>query len=227
MLVISLRMEVVHDLTGLVEDWSEHTQTCYCNIPAHVSAVYRADGGLLQVPLLLHLLRICHFPGVGQLRQDLSIGFEVLGPMPSGPGWLPRTDDKYTKNLDDATFASANLQHTRSRVHQPGHDSHWQTMLDELLVEKTKGRLAGPFAAPTAWNVTMLSVPGHDLQPLGSQDIRAAFSLLSSQTKSDALRTGPHPFIMLPFFQGTSPRTTMLQFWSHAFNGQHRLTSGA
>eukprot|EP00438_Fugacium_kawagutii_P018457 Skav204786 [mRNA] locus=scaffold763:217528:221352:+ [translate_table: standard] len=94
------RLQIVQDLEDLVEDWSDHTNTWFETVPQHVATVYKSSlAGCVQVPVLLHLLEQCQYPGVDQLRHDLSYGFDVLGRLPAGTGWLPRLDSKYANPI--------------------------------------------------------------------------------------------------------------------------------
>ena len=54
-------------------------------------------------------------------------------------------------------------------------------MLDELLDEKKKGRLDGPFTAPRQWGVECCAVQGHELQPLPSDCAFAALCFAVEQ----------------------------------------------
>jgi len=177
-----LRREVVSDIRALVDDWSEHTQQWYHGIPGHVASVYGwPHSQIFQVPVFLHLLEQCNMTHLADLTADLTFGFDVIGELHQGPGWLPRTDDKYQHPISFDTFKALNSAHVRSRLQHLRPDPHWQSMLDELLQEKAKGRLEGPFSSPAHWPVQMVGIQDHPLQPLDSDQLFAAMSFSVEQ----------------------------------------------
>ena len=59
-------------------------------------------------------------------------------------------------------------------------------MLDELLVEKHKGRLRDPFVTPSDWGLEQVTIPGHPLLQLDEDMVQAAF--LFSVEQPDKVR---------------------------------------
>lgn len=129
----AFRSQVVQDLRDMVCEWSDFTTTWMDGVAPHVSAVYQSSAaGCVQVPLFLHLVERCGHPGIEDLREDLTLGFEVIGKLHSGSGWLPRMDDKYTHPLQVEQLAQRNHEHIVSRLAHAKPDEHWETMLQDL-----------------------------------------------------------------------------------------------
>ena len=86
-----LRQEVVGEVRCMVDAWQPTTQHWFRQLPPEIQGVYSANGTKLvtQVPLLLHLLRICGFEGVDELEEDLTHAFQWLGSStPAAAGYL-------------------------------------------------------------------------------------------------------------------------------------------
>ena len=81
-----------------------------------------------------------------------------------------------------ATFRGLNLQHIKDRLKNPVPNPHWETMLKELLADKSNGKLMGPFEAPPNWGVECVAVPGHPVQPLREKEVFAAVCFAVEQT---------------------------------------------
>eukprot|EP00438_Fugacium_kawagutii_P019769 Skav203659 [mRNA] locus=scaffold2755:67102:70040:- [translate_table: standard] len=85
-----LRREVVAAVADWVTDSVESTSHWMQQRPAHIQAVYcLEDGSWVQVPILLSLLEMIAYPGINDLRHDLSQGFPVLGRLNAGSGLHP------------------------------------------------------------------------------------------------------------------------------------------
>ena len=141
---------MVCEIEELIIEWEPYTTEWIANIHPQVRAVYTANDTkpVTQVPLLLHLLRECGYPGIADLERELTFGFPMTGALSPGAGWLPRTDERYAHPLDIAKFSDMNVAHLRDRLRKVTPSAHWHEMLVELLDDRAKGRLYGPFAAP-------------------------------------------------------------------------------
>ncbi len=114
----------------------------------------------------------------GALRQlDLS-ALAVVGSLV----WMVDTHIL----LSFEVFHQANQQYVVKKLRQGRVDEHWQVMLDELLEDRARGRLDGPFAAPDGWPVPAVGLPDEALQPLPDKEIYAAFCF--SVCQSDKVR---------------------------------------
>lgn len=96
--------------------------------------------------------------------------------MKRGPGWLPRLDGKYSQPISVENFKLLNWQHVSSRLRHLKPDPHWNEMLLELLEEKSKGRLSGPFEFPESWGVRAADIDGHPTSALVDSEVFIAFS---------------------------------------------------
>ena len=183
-----MRQEVLDEVQQLVDSYEESTFQWWSSLPAHLQKVYwHADRAqYTQVPVYLELLQRCGFPGLDDLAEDLHWGFDTIGTLHSGCGWLPRLDGRYSHPLGLAEFHRANKHYVLKKLNQGVVDEHWQVMLDEILEDRAKGRLEGPFTSPTDWPVHSVGLPGEALQPLPDQEIYAAFCF--SVCQSDKVR---------------------------------------
>ena len=75
-----------------------------------------------------------------------------------------------------------NRNYVRDKLKKNFVDPHWKTMFDELLEERTKGRLSGPFKAPSWWTRPTRSVNGEPLLELPDEEVAIAFCFSVSQT---------------------------------------------
>ena len=178
-----LRHEVVHEVNMMIEAWTDFTDQWFSDIPPHVAAVYGHPlPHRFQVPVLLELLKQCGMTQLDNLAEDLTNGFAVVGHLHPGPGWLPRTDDRFQNPMDLQTFQTLNHQFVKARLKSIKPDPHWQAMLDELLKERKMGRLQGPFIGPPTWPVATVGTPTLPVTPLPDDDLCCAFSFSIEQT---------------------------------------------
>ncbi len=183
-----LRTEVLQDVQHLILEWREHTDQWFRDRPSHLQKVYwHADRNqVTEIPVFLELLRRCNFPGLSELADDLHWGFQTVGPLHAGCGWLPRTDERYSHPLKLDTFHEVNKQYVLAKLRQGQVDDHWQPMLAELLEDRKQGRLEGPFRAPDYWPVPAIGPPGEQLQDIPDESVYAAFCF--SVQQSDKIR---------------------------------------
>lgn len=184
-----LRTEVVDEIAIMAESFHDDTQSWWENLPPHIAKVYynAEHSQISQIPLLLHLLRETGMPLLDALAQDLCEGFQVLGTLNPGAGWLPRAaDQKYEFPISTESFKKNNRIYTLRRLQSKRVDPEWKTMLQELRAEVLKGRMSGPFAAPDWWPITSVSLNGESLLELPTQDL--AFSFCFSVKQSDKIR---------------------------------------
>lgn len=178
-----LRQEVVGEVRCMVDAWQPTTQHWFRQLPPEIQGVYSANGTKLvtQVPLLIHLLRICGFEGVDELEEDLTCGFPMVGQLHSGSGWLPRRDGQYSHPISMSQFHELNRAYVKEKIRQPKHSPHWKTMLDELLRDKAKGRVQGPFSAPASWGMQTVGVDGHPCTPTPTSEVYPALCFAVEQ----------------------------------------------
>ena len=90
----------------MVSDRGDETHSWWMSLRPHVQQVYyNAEfDQITQIPLFVELLKMFSFPEVDDLATELSAGFRVTGKLTPGPGWLPRTDSRYSYPISDATF---------------------------------------------------------------------------------------------------------------------------
>lgn len=141
---------------------------------------------LYVLPMFLRLLRITGFPGMTLLEEDLLHGFDVLGELHPGCGWNPRHYDRYSFPISGEAFSRVNRAYVLEKLRKNHVDPHWEIMFDELISERAKGRLSGPFKAPTWWTKETRSFNGEPLLELPQDDV--AFAFCFSATQSDKTR---------------------------------------
>ena len=176
-----LRAEVVEEIRDVIFNYEDITTEWWAGLSTHVREVYdhREDQNITQVPVLLHLLHECGYPGLQDMSMDLNEGFDILGPQHPGVGWQPRLDGRYATPLDIDTFLKVNKDHITSRIKSRHVDKHWEVMLDEILADRDKGKISGPYRAPLDWPFPSVSVKGLPLLPLpeGPMGVAMSFSV--------------------------------------------------
>lgn len=178
----AFRQQVVQDLRDLVLQWEDHTNEWMNKVAPHVATVYRSSAsGCVQVPVFLYLLDQCGYPGFADLKEDLTLGFQVIGRIHSGCGWLPRLDERYTHPISLEDLRDRNHKHICSRLTSAKPDKHWDVMLQELLEEKQKGRLTGPFELPSTWPGVAATIPDHPTTCCPDTDLLVAMSFAVEQ----------------------------------------------
>ena len=74
------RRQVLCDIKRRKQEMTNHTQEWFASLEPHVQQAYTLpDGGIVQIPLFLELLRGCAYPDVDALAEALSRGCPVLG----------------------------------------------------------------------------------------------------------------------------------------------------
>ena len=171
-----LRGRVLAEIHDLVEEWQDTTQSWFQQLDPSIQQVYTANGTkqVTQVPLFMHLLDLCGHGGVGDLRAELTSGFPLIGSLRQGTGWLPRLDERYSTPISLGEFHARNIEYVRLKLNSRHPSRFWKVMLDELLTDKEKGRVQGPFQAPDDWHVKTVGVSGHPCLPLPTEHAYAA-----------------------------------------------------
>ena len=184
----SLRTAVVDEVQTLIEEHADTTLHWWRSLPHHVAQVYYNNewNEITQIPVFLQLLQQLKMPGLDELSADLLSGFDIIGPLHDGPGWLPRRDQKYEFPVDHHVFKEHNKRYVTSKLQQGRVDPHWAVMLSELEQELDKGRMEGPFHAPSWWPCRSRDLPGRPCQPLPDDDIAVSFCF--SVEQSDKVR---------------------------------------
>ena len=183
-----MRSAVIAELHNMVSEWEPVTEDWFGALPSSLQSVYSANNTKMvtQIPLLLHLLDKCGFPDLENLADDLNHGFAVVGRLHPGSGWLPKTDQRYNHPIGLEEFSMLNKAYLGAKLPRARPDPHWQIMLDELIADKEKGRVAGPFYAAGLWGVHTVPVKGHQMTPVPDEQAHAAVCF--SVTQSDKIR---------------------------------------
>ena len=178
-----IRQEITEEVELMVEDRSEHTSQWWKALKPHVQAVcYNSEHDqITQIPIFVDLLRMFQFPEIEALASELNNGFKVTGELVAGPGWLPRTDDRYRYPISEDGFRKLNRAHVLNRLNNYRVDEHWEPMYQELLQELQLGRMEGPFEAPDWWPRSTIEIEGYETKALEQSDIRCAFSFAVCQ----------------------------------------------
>jgi len=179
-----IRHEVVEEISQMIMDSTEDTLSWWQTLPDHIRQVYYdpTHKQITQIPIFLKLLKMAGYPGLDDLTTDLLHGFEVLGELHPGCGWNPRHDERYNYPISFEAFSKMNRNYVLDKLRKNFVDPHWKTMFEELLEERTKGRLSGPFKAPSWWTRSTRSVNGEPLLELPEGDVAIAFCFSVSQT---------------------------------------------
>ena len=54
---------VIADIQNLVDEMEEHTMAWFHTLLEHVQRAYQHKDSVTQIPVLIHLLRLIHYPG--------------------------------------------------------------------------------------------------------------------------------------------------------------------
>ena len=210
-----IRHEVVDEISQMIMDSTEDTLSWWQNLPDHIRQVYYdpKHEQITQIPMFLKLLKMAGYPGLDDLTTDLLQGFEVLGELHPGCGWNPRHDERYNYPISFETFSKMNRHYVLDKLRKNFVDPHWKTMFEELLEERTKGRLSGPFQAPSWWTRSTRSVNGEPLLELPEGDIAIAFCFSVSQTDKtrrceDLRRSGHNSTVLVRDVPATTTWTS-------------------
>ena len=184
-----LQHNVLLDIADLRDDLTTDTLAWFEQLPPHCQRAYRQPKMITQVPLMTHLLHLLNYPQAQLLHEELSLGFDLLGPLRPGVNWHIRHDHKYLDPCDLDELRSFNKAYIQRKLQQHKIDDHWTLMATEIAGEVAQGRMAGPFEAPTHW--TSRTVPLHlfphtsRLLPIPHRDPIVAVAFSIQQTGSD------------------------------------------
>ena len=179
-----MREEIVDEIAQMAEAQPEATTSWWQALPHHIAMVYydQEHAQISQIPLLIQLLQMVQMPGLAELAEDLQQGFQVTGALHEGAGWLPRADGRYEFPANQEAFRRHNKHYTLAKLCSRYVDPEWKTLLEELKIESGKGRMSGPYSAPTWWPTPAISVEEKPLLPLPEQDICTSFCFSVLQT---------------------------------------------
>ena len=171
-----MRSEVVEEINQLVDLWHDETTTWFQHRPTHVQAVYlqHSNQRATQVPLLLYLLEQTGFPAMDHVIDDMTNGFNITAQQHPGPGWSVRTDERYSHPISDEQFSKLNRVYIHSKLKKGYVDPHWQVMLQEILTECDRGRMRGPFQAPSDWPIPTVTAGDRPLLETPTSTVRAS-----------------------------------------------------
>ena len=188
----AFRRQVLCDIQSRKESLANLTQAWFESLEPHVQQAYSLpDGGVVQIPLFLELLRGCAYPDVDALAESLSRGFPVLGRLEPSPGWRHRLDDRYDHPITDSAFVALNQQYVNEKLRKGKVDAEWETLLAEILQEVDLGRMSGPYAAPSGWARQCVPLASHERLSVclpAQEDARVAAAFSVVQQGSDGSR---------------------------------------
>ena len=173
-----LRAEVTKDIMELLEDMEDETCRWRESLAPHIQKVYW-DQELqqrTQIPAFVHLLRSLGYPDTDTSAADLTNGFDIIGALPAGPGWRPRTDQRYSFPIDEKAFRSLNQAYIDKKLKQQRPDPSWETLLREIQHEVQLGRTDGPFESPAHRTAACTAPPGLTMQPCPDQNLASSLS---------------------------------------------------
>ena len=173
-----LHTEVTEDVIQMIEEMQHETDTWWSSLAPHIQQVYW-DQELkqrTQVPAFVSLLRSLGYPATDTLATDLTEGFDIIGALPPGPGWRPRTDQRYSYPIDEQAFRTLNQAYISKKLRQQRPDPSWETLLQEILHEVQIGRMDGPFLGPDHWPSECTAPPGYQIRPCPDQNLASSLS---------------------------------------------------
>ena len=119
-----LQHNVLLDIADLRDDLTTDTLAWFEQLPPHCQRAYRQPKMITQVPLMTHLLHLLNYPQAQLLHEELSLGFDLLGPLRPGVNWHIRHDHKYLDpcDLDELrSFNKAYIQRKLQLLDSYGH----------------------------------------------------------------------------------------------------------
>lgn len=173
-----LREEVTQDVLHLIQEMDTTTDQWWESLEPHIKQVYW-DQELqqrTQIPTFVYLLRSLGYPATDTLERDLTEGFDIIGQLPPGPGWRPRTDQRYSFPIDMTAFRKLNQAYIDKKLRQQRPDSCWQALLKEILQEIDLGRMDRPYSGPDHWKTPCHAPPGLSLKPCPDQNLASSLS---------------------------------------------------
>ena len=124
-----------------------------------------------------------------RLFDEMTQGFQLLGPINPGVGWRLRSDARYSapKNLDD--FFVENHDLVQNKLRSAKVEPCWEVMAEEIAADVLLGRMEGPFAAPDSWSKQTVPLPSHAhtacLKPPPTGQLACSFAFAVHQVGSD------------------------------------------
>jgi hypothetical protein len=155
--------------------------------PPHTQKLYRQDWApnkVVQIPTLVQILTWLDFPQANTLQRELSLGFQMTGNLTPGVGWPSRCDTQYQNPTSLEDLHQINHTYIQQKIHQPP-SKHWQTLLEDVLLDRSLHRIEGPFAAPPGANYTTVTVKDLPLLPCPDERPLIAVAFPIIQTGSD------------------------------------------
>eukprot|EP00435_Cladocopium_sp_Y103_P019382 s1486_g4.t1 len=183
-----MRQEITDEVDQVAPERPDMTSQWWNALQPHIAQVYfdQERQQISQIALLIELLELTGMPGLEHLRTHLQLGFQVLGEMNPGAGWLPRADQRYEFPGQHSAFKKNNRHYALAKLRSKRVDPEWATMKAELRSELGKGRMSGPYSAPTWWPTPATTIRDRPLLPVEDQDICTSFCF--SVRQSDKVR---------------------------------------
>lgn len=189
--VSAWRDAIIQDVGSLVDEFHDATSEWEAQLPLHVHQAYTGSdlpgtgNRRTQVLVMCHLLDLFEYPDARQLREDLTIGFQMLGTIPPGVGWEPRNDDYYTDPMSIPELSALNDAYIANYLVTRSPDKDHDIMLKEILDEVRLGRMEGPFTAPDHWPRRAVAPEGMRLMDIPTQTPLTACAFAIHQIGSD------------------------------------------
>ena len=159
--VIQWRRQILAEIKQLIEDPQEEVSEWWRGIPVHCRSAYTSHVsplGCVALPIFEKLGTIMGYPKISELVQEASRGFRLLGRVMPGVGWRKRPLIKPGDPLSVYDLPRYNAEVMRETATEKP-DKHADILLDEILKERSAGRMTGPFQAPVEWGITTVPLP--------------------------------------------------------------------
>lgn len=123
----------------------------------------------------------------------------MLGPIPLGELWQSRDRQHLPEPMPLGSFQASNLEYVKEALASRKPDKHADTMLKEILVERSEGKIMGPLAASERWRSSRVPLPQHlrdqfpapcGLHSMPQGEPRAAMALSIEQGSCDGATEG-------------------------------------
>ena len=156
--VVRWRAQVLDEVATLVEDLAPQVREWRKQLGPHVRDAYRSTQSPC-VPVLAALLDVIGYPGREALLNDITLGFDLLGPLTPGCGWRQLPEPYPAKPMPLPEFRETNLAYIKRVASSRSPGPHSNELLDEVLKERAMGRMYGPLRAPAHWGFQTAALP--------------------------------------------------------------------
>ena len=185
-----IREAVATEIEQRVIEAKEEVQQWFETLDLRVQKAYGLAQGkcTVQLPVLKAIAEEFGWQDL-RLFDEMTQGFQLLGPSHPGVGWRLRSDARYSapKNLDD--FFVENHDLVQNKLRSAKVDPCWEVLAEEIAADVQLGRMEGPFAAPDSWCKQTVPLPSHAraarLKPPPIGQLACSFAFAVHQVGSD------------------------------------------